>query len=247
MATMRALFLLFISYHINVSLSDSCNCAGLNKDDCDSNIACQFKSHRDGICRSVAWFECENDGECTDNRDPITGEEDPDWPYDCDEGNADAAMQPYPMPTKRPMDLDSDSTTTQQPLFSTTASSTMTCADHGITQNATCVCIVNDAAVCYDSADGDCEDGPDIFCANGGVCCCGSCSNKAGGKAMGPPKDGGGDGGSDKMKGPPPKDGDDDKKAGPPKNAPPGGSPKGPAGPPGSNGEQVRISRYYVV
>merc|ERR1719356_996409 len=156
MASMRALFLLLASYHINQSLSASCNCASLSKHECGTNSACQFRSSiPDGKCRAIQWFDCEMNHECSDNRNEITGEEDVDWPYDC-------------------MDEDDDS------LFSMFSSTEMTetCADHGLIQNTTCQCIVNDAAVCYDAQNGDCEDGPDVYCPNGGVCCCGECSNQ---------------------------------------------------------------------
>lgn len=75
---------------IEVAKSRTCVCAEYMADECEAEPNCEWNSNvGSGVCRSFKLIECHDDWECTIKErnkfaDDLMGDDDYDWPWDCD-------------------------------------------------------------------------------------------------------------------------------------------------------------------
>eukprot|EP00486_Rosalina_sp_Unknown_P012166 CAMPEP_0201592074 /NCGR_PEP_ID=MMETSP0190_2-20130828/190066_1 /ASSEMBLY_ACC=CAM_ASM_000263 /TAXON_ID=37353 /ORGANISM="Rosalina sp." /LENGTH=563 /DNA_ID=CAMNT_0048050675 /DNA_START=30 /DNA_END=1721 /DNA_ORIENTATION=+ len=198
MTPSQLLFLTLGLYSINGVLSRSCNCPSFCEADCDADSNCKWvpQNGKVGICRTIAWAFCEMDEECRDNRNPVTGKDDPYWPYDCPDFDPTSDCAPTRQPIEQQEeateeeedntntnhkgnnkhknknknndedDLDDEDFLPNEP-GTTEDKDLPDCADYGKLTNQECGCA--ESGICKGL---DCIDGPNVVCQNGGICCC---------------------------------------------------------------------------
>lgn len=233
MTSVQFLLLTISLYYINGVISRTCKCTHFNEPDCDLDKDCKWSPDHT-VCRSIQWYYCEMDEECKENRDPNTGEPDPDWPWDCPLYESGEDGEPTRSPIVSANDQDEDKNTHHNnkktkhkendeddvddedflPVLPATTDTDDAglpdCAGYGELTNQECGCAAS--GICMGL---ECMDGPDTNCQNGGVCCCapkdpydkkGYCEGVNEGKGQGGPAGGGG-GGSAGGQQPPPQGG----------------------------------------